>query len=108
MKLRLSTRLIFGVVLIEIVMLSILVWNSVRLISSSHAERMEYQVSQDAGLLANTLAPGLAAADRAVLIDVLSLLHEDAFVYVGVYDNDGNLVAEKGKAPESRPHDFNF
>lgn len=108
MQVRLSTRLILGVVLIEIVMLSILVWNSVRLISSSHAERMEYQVRQDSQLLANTLAPGLAASDRAVLLDVLSLLDEDAFVYVAVYDLDANRLAERGQVPAARQLDLNF
>ncbi|MBF0263815.1 MAG: EAL domain-containing protein [Gammaproteobacteria bacterium] len=108
MKIRLSSRLIFGVVLIEIVMLSILVWNSVRLISSSHAQRMAYQVDQNAKLLANNLAPGLAATDRAVLLDVLSLLHKDTFVYVGVYDNDKKLLAKSGNVPKSKKVDFNF
>jgi uncharacterized membrane protein affecting hemolysin expression len=108
LKLRLSTRLIFGVVLIEVIMLSILVWNSVRLISSSHAERMEIQVKQDAILLANSLAPGLAAADRAILLDVLSLLREGTFVYVGVYDKDGYLLAKRGNPPETISIDLNF
>ena len=89
-------------------MLSILVWNSVRLITSSHAERMEFQVNQDANLLASSLAPGLAAADRAVLLDVLSLLNKDAFVYVGVYDQDEYLLAKKGVPPKSRTLDSNF
>lgn len=89
-------------------MLSILVWNSVRLISSSHAEQMEIKVSQDTILLANTLAPGLAAADQAILLDALSLVDRRTFVYIGVYDNDGHLLAKQGNPPKSRSLDSNY
>lgn len=101
MRLRLSTRLVFSVVLIEMVMLSVLVWNSVRLIGSSHAQVLEEHLSEEVTLLANLLAPGLAADDRAVLHDALSLLAEEKkIVYALVLDSRGNSMAMIGRVPE--------
>ena len=82
-------------------MLSVLVWNSVRLISSSHAERLEIQVDQQTDLLANLMAPGLAAHDRAILLDNLSLLTNRAhIVYASVHNLQDQLMAEIGNSPE--------
>ena len=53
MKFRLSTRLILSVVIIEVIMLTVLVWNSVRLIGSSHAEVLEEHFEEELKLLAN-------------------------------------------------------
>jgi len=105
MRMRFSTRLIFSVVLIEAVMLTTLVWNSVRLIGSSHAEVLEHHLNEEASLLANLLAPGLAVNDRAILNDALSLAKKDGFiVYAQVQDNNGNDMAAIGKVPaEIRP-----
>lgn len=100
MKLRLSSKLIISIVLIEVLMLSVLVWNSVRLISSSHAERLEDQSQEKATLLANLLAPGLAVSDRAILLDSLSLIAGDhEIVYATVSDTKGERMAEIGEPP---------
>ncbi len=100
MRLRLATRLIFAVVVIEAVMLSVLVWNSVRLIGSSHAELLERSTREQSILLANSLAPGLAFDDRATLRDVLSLLRDNPIlVYAAVYSRDGRMLASLGKPP---------
>jgi len=100
MRFRLSTRLIFSVVIIEAVMLTTLVWNSVRLISSSHDEVLQHHLNEEAGLLANLLAPGLAVNDRAILIDALSLAKKDSFiVYAQVQDSRGRDMASIGKVP---------
>ena len=101
MKFRLSTRLVLSVILIEIVMLSVLVWNSVRLIGSSHAEVLEHHISQEANLLANLLAPGLAVNDRAILLDALSLVEKrHDIVYATVLDANENTMATVGQIPE--------
>lgn len=97
MRLRLSSRLILSVVLIEAVMLSALVWNSVRLISSSHGEILERYTREQSLLLANSLAPGLAANDRAMLLDALALLEGNQhLVYVSVLDAAGQPMASVG------------
>ncbi|HKJ75203.1 MAG TPA: EAL domain-containing protein [Alphaproteobacteria bacterium] len=100
MRLRLSTRLILSVVLIEAVMLSVLVWNSVRLINSSHAELLERSTKEESRLLAFSLAPGLAANDRAVIEDVLALLKsKHDLVYIAVFDREGQLMSALGSRP---------
>ncbi|HHC72778.1 MAG TPA: EAL domain-containing protein [Thiotrichales bacterium] len=103
MTLRLATRLIFGVIAIEVVMLSLLVWNSVRLISNSNGELLQDQVHEENSLLAAALAPGLAARDPAQVLDVLSLLQgRDSLVYVQVLDAQGREVAMIGEVPAPR------
>ncbi len=66
-----STHLIYW--LYKPHMLSILVWNSVRLISSSHAELLEKSIKEETQLIAAVLAPGLLANDIALLKDSFSL-----------------------------------
>ena len=105
MQVRLSTRLILGVLLIEAVMLGLLVWNSVRLISDSHAELLENSTSEETRIIANSLAPGLLANDLAVINDSLSLLKDHrTLVHLDVHDRSGNVVASLHKNTPHTPH----
>ena len=107
MRLRLSTRLILSVVFIEIIMLSILVWNSVRLISSSHAELLKSSISAETLLIANNLAPGLISNDIALINDSLSLLdNHKTLLHLDVHDRNGKVVASISKRArsESKTH----
>ena len=82
-------------------MLSVLVWNSVRLISSSHEEVLLHHLSEEAGLLANLLAPGLATSDRAILLDALSLAGQDSnIVFATVQNASGETMGSIGNIPE--------
>jgi len=109
MKFRLSTRLILSVVIIEVIMLTVLVWNSVRLIGSSHAEVLEEHFQEELKLLANSLAPGLAADDRAILLDALSLLSkEKRIVYAAVLNQSGETMASIGKVPDKIVPDITY
>jgi diguanylate cyclase (GGDEF)-like protein/PAS domain S-box-containing protein len=103
MTFRLSTKLILGIVLIEAVMLGLLVWNSVRLIDTSHTELMKRFVQEEVTLLEHALIPGLAAQDRAVLLDTLSLLKNNQDIdYANVYNRQGSLLASlKDGAPRA-------
>ena len=104
MRMRLATRLILGVVLIEAVMLSVLVWNSVRLIASSHAELLERATREQTTLLAALVAPGLATADRAAILDALHLLRDKrTLVYAVVLDRDGRRMGSLGRPPTAFP-----
>ncbi len=90
-------------------MLSVLVWNSVRLISSSHAERLENQTDEQSELLANILAPGLATSDRAVLLDSLTLIADEVQIeYATVYNSTGQLMAGIGQAPDHIKADASY
>lgn len=111
MKWRLSSRLILGVVLIEALMLGILVWNSVRLVTESHAESLEGNIQRENLLLANSLSQGLAYRDRALLLDVLSRLRDDRhFSYIRVYDRGGTPMAslngDRSGAPFRPDHGY--
>ncbi len=109
MRLRLATRLILGVVLVEAVMLSALVWNSVRLIGTSHARQLVESVYADSRLLAAALADGLAAQDRAMLLDTLSLLDDRGdLVYVLVRDPRGREWVRQGVVPEQLQIDTDY
>ena len=98
---RLSTRLILSVVLIEVVMLSLLVWNSVRLIGSSHAAILETSIKEEGLLIESLLTPGLLASDRALISDSLQLLKDKrGLVYMDVHDYTGQIMGSIG----SRKH----
>ncbi len=98
---RLASRFIAGVALVEVVVLSLLVWNSVRLIGTSHAELLEQSVASDSRLLAAALADGLATADRAVLQDTLTLIGDrNDLAYLLVRDRQGREMARRGQVPE--------
>ncbi len=95
-----ATRLIVAVLCVLFVMLTLLVWNSVRLISSSHGALFQQQVNQTTSILANSLAAGLAYNDRASLEDALSLLKKNKSVaYVAVYNRFGETMAGFGQVP---------
>ncbi len=97
MRLRFSTRLILGVILIETVMLTTLVWNSVRLIRSSHEAQLLQNVEAQTRLLAASLQPGLASNDRALLADALALLEGNPGIrYVQVENREGQPMARLG------------
>ena len=90
-------------------MLTTLVWNSVRLISSSHAEVLKHHLTEEANLLANLLAPGLAVSDRAILLDALSLAGKEGnIVYALVQNTQGRTMASIGKVPAHIRPDVNF
>lgn len=83
-------------------MLSVLVWNSVRLISSSHAELLENSTHEETLLIASNLAPGLLANDLAMINDSLSLLEKHStLIHLDVYDRSGKVVANLSKKPHS-------
>ncbi len=95
MRIRLSTKLILGIVAIEAAMLALLVWNSTRIIEDSHTVLMERGLDQEVELLANALAPGLAAQDNALIKDTLSLLRKnEGYLYASVADYTGTHLAE--------------
>lgn len=97
MRLRLSTKLVTSIVLIQALMLGVLVWNSARQFSSSHAELLHQHSDEKSKLLATTLAPALAANDRALILDILSLLKDTRnLTYVVVYNDHHALMGSIG------------
>lgn len=106
---RFSTRLIIAVLSVLFILLGLLVWNSVRLISSSHAELFQTQINQQTSILANSLAAGLAFNDRATLNDVLLLLKNNQDVeYVQVLNRYGEPMAGFGNSDSEHIEDLNY
>ncbi|MDH5546118.1 MAG: EAL domain-containing protein [Gammaproteobacteria bacterium] len=108
-KPNLALRMVLVIVGIEIIMLSLLVWNSVRLISSSHAELFERTVTEETFLLADSLATGLTFRDRAILKDVLFLLKDkENLVYAQVTDRTDAISATIGNPPHNALPDTSY
>lgn len=110
MKIRnLAIRLMIGVLAIEVTMLSLLVANSVRVISSSHANRFEAMVSDELRLLESAVSSGLIYNDRAMLNDTLSLLSDrEDLIYAAVYNQAGEVLADLGDLSRKREPDSSF
>jgi len=99
MRLRLSTKLVTSIVLVQALMLGALLWNSARQFSSSHAQLLQQHSDDKSRLLATTLAPALAANDRAVILDILSLLtNSQDLTYVVVYNHRHALMGSIGNS----------
>ncbi|MDH5446276.1 MAG: EAL domain-containing protein [Gammaproteobacteria bacterium] len=97
MQLRLSTKLVTSIVLVQAIMLGALVWNSARQFNSSHAELLKTHTEEKSKLLATTLAPALAANDRAMVLDILSLLEDSPYLtYIAVYNHSDVLMGHVG------------
>ena len=97
MKLRLSTKLVASIALVQAVMLAVLVWNSNRQFNSSHAVILAQHTEEKSRLLATTLAPALATNDRAMIIDILSLLKDsESLIYIAVYNHRDELMGKIG------------
>ncbi len=99
MRLRLSTKLVASIVLVQALMLGLLVWNSARQFSSSHAELLQQHSNDKSKLLATTLAPALAANDSARIQSILYPLNDSQdLTYVAVYNHNQVLMGNIGDA----------
>lgn len=97
MQTRFTTKLIIGIVLIEALMFALIIWNSVRLSNQGYSDLFGSAMKEETLLLANALSPGLAANDRALVIDTLSLLAKSkGMVYAVVYDRNSRIFATIG------------
>ncbi|MCW9012241.1 MAG: EAL domain-containing protein [Gammaproteobacteria bacterium] len=105
MRIPFSFRLISSVVIIEIIMLGILVWNNVSLINQSYSELLGSSARDQSALLASAIAPGLVAHDYALIDDALSLLKErHDLLYAEVFDISGKRIAAIGQFPEAEKY----
>ncbi|OOG28138.1 sensor domain-containing diguanylate cyclase [Thioalkalivibrio denitrificans] len=105
MRLRFSLQLIIGAVLIQIAMVSVLVWNTTREIQNSHAQLLVGSAQQQSVLMTSALVPGLAYRDPVVLQEVLGLVAgERDLQYVVVTDAAGHRLAWVGTPPDILHH----
>jgi PAS domain S-box-containing protein len=90
-------KLIFGSALVEVLMLTLLVVNSVRLIESSLTEQAQLRLKEVSVLLNASIGPLLAAQDYGPILDIFSSSSRDqGIVYFSLWDNRGRLVALDG------------
>jgi signal transduction histidine kinase len=98
-------RLIASVVTIEIIMLSLLVWNNISIIHATHTDRLRDTATSMIQQIANTSGNYMVAVDYATLEDYLSnIISYKELSYLMVVDRDDNAVIALGTAiPEVRP-----
>ncbi len=97
-------------------MLGLLVWNSIRLINTSHSKLIESSTHEKSVLLAQSLVSGLVQNDKAYLLNRLRQLQAHAgsskifedLIYLAIYKRNDQLIASIGKIPINRKIDHNF
>ena len=93
-------RLIASVVTIEIIMLSLLVWNNISVIQTTHTDRLRDTAASMVQQIANTSGNYMMAVDYATLEDYLSnTLSYKELAYIVVVDRDNSAVISLGKTP---------
>jgi signal transduction histidine kinase len=98
-------RLIASVVTIEIIMLSLLVWNNISIIHATHTDRLRDTATSMIQQIANTSGNYMVAVDYATLEDYLSnIINYKELSYIVIVDRDDNNVIALGTAiPEVKP-----
>ncbi len=96
-------RLIASVVLIEIVMLSLLVWSNMGVIQRAHAERLQETAASMLQQIADTSGSYLLEVDYASLEEYLrNVASHKELSYLDVSDRDRRSVVSLGQAPRPR------
>jgi signal transduction histidine kinase len=98
-------RLIASVVTIEIIMLSLLVWNNIAIIHSTHTDRLRDTATSMIQQIANSAGNYMLAVDYATLEDYLSnIISYKELAYIIITDRDDNTVIALGtEKPQARP-----
>ncbi|MDH5612134.1 MAG: HAMP domain-containing protein [Gammaproteobacteria bacterium] len=98
-------RLIASVVTIEVIMLSLLVWNNISIIHTTHTDRLRDTAISMIQQIATTSGNYMVAVDYATLKEYLSnIISYKELSYIVVVDRDENAVIALGTVtPEARP-----
>lgn len=97
-------KLVLASVLVELVMLSILVWNSSRITRNALEEIFQNRLDTIVPMLTVALADPLAQRDYATLDERIGrIVDEKSLVYIELRDELGNIVASRGQTPP-KPH----
>ncbi len=99
----LRVRLIVGVVLIEIVMLSLLVWSNLGVIRQAHGDRLRDSARSILEQITRTTGSYLVEVDYAALDEYLrNIARNDELTYLVVLGRDQRPVVSLGTLPEQR------
>ncbi len=100
----LRCRLIVSVVAVEIIMLSILVWNNSAIIQATHTDRLRDTAMSMIQQIANTSGNYMVAVDYASLEDYLKdVINYKELSYIAVLDRDDNVVISLGNFEQPHP-----
>ena len=98
----LRVRLIAGVVVIEIVMLSLLVWSNLGVIRQAHADRLWNTAAGMLEQIAATSGRYLVEVDYATLEEYLrNIAHQEELSYLMISDRDEHPVVTLGELPDA-------
>lgn len=90
-------KLVLGSILVELVMLTLLVANSERIMENALAEQAQLRLDEIQPLLNTSLAAALAQRDFGAMDEVLKQMRrEKGIVYLVLLDNTGKTVAAEG------------
>jgi two-component system sensor histidine kinase UhpB len=93
-------RLISSVVMIEIVMLSLLVWSNMGVIQTAHADRLKDTATSMLQQIAKTSGSYLLEVDYASLEEYLrNIANHEELEYLSVVDRDRHPVVTLGELP---------
>ncbi|HHJ15336.1 MAG TPA: PAS domain S-box protein [Gammaproteobacteria bacterium] len=96
----LRVRLIVSVVVIEVVMLSLLVWSNLGVIQQAHADRLWDTATSMLEQIATTSGGYLVEVDYATLEEYLqNIAQHDELDYLVVLDRDQRPIVTLGQAP---------
>jgi signal transduction histidine kinase len=91
-------RLIASVVTIEVIMLSLLVWNNILIIHSTHTDRLRDTAASMIQQIANTAGNYMVAVDYATLEEYLKkIISYKELSYIVILDRDEDIVTSLGK-----------
>lgn len=97
-------KLILASIFVEILMLTFLVFNSVRVMRTDLLAQAEMRLSEVAPLLNASLAPALAERDYGTLDNLLNQVRREKGInYLLLYDDNGKMVASSGLAKSAPP-----
>ena len=90
-------KLVLASALVEVVMLTALVWNSMRLIEDSLQQQAGLRLSEVAGLLNTSIAPAMAAQDYAPIADAFrASRRQEGIQYFVLTDKNGRILLADG------------
>lgn len=102
-------KLVLASVAVEMIMLTVLVWNSTRITGDAMQEIFQNRIDTLVPLMNVSLASPLVQRDYATLDDRLGrIVRQDSLAYIEVRDELGTVVASRGEIPETARLDVSF
>jgi len=91
-------KLISTAIFVEVVMLSLLVWNGVRLMEEYLSNQMEYRVTELKPLLNASLSGPVLQEDIVTIREIMDQYRSDETQYYAIYNSANEVLATSGQA----------